>query len=204
VIAFTLALGNAARSAPEDEILSPIRLAASAGLPSFLAAIPSGEQALYGFAPGEDVMAARVGEPIGVVYAERAALLDIAEKDLARRLVTDLKEYEVPVLLKGRLRAFLTVAWHRGKWQAVGIGGAARANDLVRRARALPASPHGALILECLDLRMEFLLQASPSGNEWMVERVNGPVPGAAPGGGPLRWDGFRASLREAAPGASR
>jgi hypothetical protein len=105
--------------------------AAEAGLVKFLTeVIPPSELVNFGFAEGEAVAEARVGEPWLLYTITPDALRGATEETAVEDIVTPTGLWFFPVILGGRARSILTVALMDGQWEAVGLGKAPLAAEL--------------------------------------------------------------------------
>ena len=126
---------------PADTPPPEAAAAAESGLVSFLAeVIPLSELVNFGFAPGEEPSAARVGEPWLLYTIAPDALRSATAETEVSDLVTPTGLWHFPVILSGRSRCIITVDLMDGKWEAVGIGMAPLAGELDKISRQWPKS----------------------------------------------------------------
>ena len=115
-----------------------VTAAAEAGLVDFLADLPPGELPNFGFAEGEDLSAATVGEPWLLYTIHPDDLFSASETTDVGDLVTSTGLWFFPVLLEGRSRCILTVDWMDGQWEAVALGRAPLAGELEKISKQWP------------------------------------------------------------------
>lgn len=105
--------------------------AAEAGLVKFLTeVIPPSGLVNFGFAAGEDVSGASLGDPWLLHTITPDALRAATAETAVTDLVTPTGLWYFPVLLSGTPRCVITVTRVKGKWEAVGIGKAPLAVEL--------------------------------------------------------------------------
>ena len=114
--------------------------AADAGLGSFLQAIPAGEFEYYGFAAGEDLAPATLGEPFHVYTIAPDKILSYTAQTDFSSLVSPTDLWFFPVFLAGEVRTMLTVDRMDGTWQAVAIGSSGLAKQLQKVKDKWPES----------------------------------------------------------------
>ncbi len=115
-----------------------VAAAAEAGLAGFLADLPPGELPNFGFAEGEDLSAARLGDPWLLYTIHPDDLFSASETTDVGGLITPTGLWFFPVLLDGRSRCILTVAPMDGAWEAVSLGRAPLAGELEKFSRQWP------------------------------------------------------------------
>jgi hypothetical protein len=136
--AFALGLAASALSMPLPETSAEVAVAARAGLPAMLAAIPERDLAAYGFGTTVDRSAVGLGGPVEVLTLTPAEISrSAAAGDLPR--TTSTSSWLIPVIAGGRTRCLLTVARMDGRLKAVAIGSAGLAAQLDALLAAYPA-----------------------------------------------------------------
>lgn len=124
------------------------------GLQKFLAMIPSGHEADYGFSRGEHLQSCTVGVPFRMVGL--SAEFYNSTYVPGRSYVVDGKQWRVPVILGGQYKTLLTVAGKSGDFNVIDLGGAGLATDL-QRAGKLVGAADNYFILRIHPLACDFL-----------------------------------------------
>lgn len=107
-----------------------VQQAAVQGLQPFLNKIPVISMGDYGFAPGDDLGAATLGDPFQIYTITPGALEQYKAGTAVSSLMTKTTMWYFPVLIAGQTRAVLVVDWLDNKWQAVSLGYAGLAKEL--------------------------------------------------------------------------
>jgi hypothetical protein len=109
-------------AAAEGEAPTEVQRAAEAGLPEYVAALPAGALADFGFPNAEEARRATLGQPYRIHILSPSALSnDLSEQSLASRLqLTDMWLY--PVLVEGEPRTILLVVRMPEGYRAVQLG----------------------------------------------------------------------------------
>jgi len=107
-----------------------VAAAAEEGLSPFLKVIPPPERENYGFAPGDDLEKAALGEPFPLYTITPQTLFNSASGSPVSSLISSAGSWFFPVLVNGEARNILTVDQMAGSWKAVAIGKAALAREL--------------------------------------------------------------------------
>jgi hypothetical protein len=128
------------REAPGEEApgRAQIRVVAEAGLPGFLARIPAGAEAEFGFSQTGDTARATLGEPLHLLTITPDALRAYRPGDDVDTVLSETDMWYVPVLVDDEVRAVLVIDRMAEGWQAVSLGYAALAADLNALQRAWP------------------------------------------------------------------
>ena len=113
--------------------------AAKDGLPGFLAKIPAGAKAVYGFPETSDLSRTRLGTPLALRSVQPAGLENKTAAQTVTEVLSDTSMWFVPVQLEGRIKAMLVVDWHEGAWRAVSLGYAPLAGEWDQVAAQWPA-----------------------------------------------------------------
>lgn len=139
---------------------------AQAEVMQFLAKIPVGSEALYGFTDRSELDRVGLGTPIAVLTVVPDSISDNTQID--KDYLVPINEWRVPVTVSGRMRALLTVSKVLGNWKAVDFGAIGLAIELDRfmTDRAAEASGRRLELLRLYQLRCDFavLADASPAG----------------------------------------
>ena len=113
------------QDAPAD-----VQQAALQGLQPFLNKIPVISLAEYGFAPGDSLDTATLGNPFLVHTITPGALEQYRTGLAVSSIVTPTTMWYFPVLIAGQTRAILVVDRLDNQWQAVSLGYAGLAQEL--------------------------------------------------------------------------
>jgi hypothetical protein len=106
----------------------PVVSAAQKGLPDYLALIPAGREALYGFPSQDDMKNCSVGKPYQLLKLSKDLYYGTYEEGKSY-LVTG-NEWRVPVVSNGESRTLLTVTASKGNYSVVDMGGALLSREL--------------------------------------------------------------------------
>ena len=136
-------------AAPSDK---EIRAAAERDCPAFLARIPEGAEAAYGFDSHDELEKAKLGRPFRVIAAQINPGTDRVET------LRPLDEWRVPVVVDGSARALLTVVLKNGKLRATDFGAAVLSRTLERLENSLAISDETPRsLVRAFALRQDFL-----------------------------------------------
>lgn len=110
-----------------------VRNVAGASLHRFVSAIPVGEEGSYGFEGRDELDGVTLGVPVRV-YGTSASMGDslLETRDSTWNRPRALDVWRVPVQVRGRVRALLTVERIGGRLRAVDLGAASLARELGR------------------------------------------------------------------------
>lgn len=135
-----LLLVAAVREAPGEDVpgREQIRAVAEAGLPGFVARIPAGAEAEFGFSQAGDPARATLGEPLHLLTITPDALRAYRAGDDVDTVLSETDLWYVPVLVDGEVRSVLVIDRMEEGWQAVSLGYAPLAADLNALQRAWP------------------------------------------------------------------
>lgn len=117
-----------------------IRTVAEAGLAGFLARIPAGAGAEFGFPEAGDAARATLGDPLRLLTITPAALRAYRPGDDIDAVVSATDTWYVPVRVGDTVRAVLVVDRTAEGWRPVSLGYAPLAADLDALQRAWPKS----------------------------------------------------------------
>ncbi|MBU4366061.1 MAG: hypothetical protein L6437_02820 [Kiritimatiellae bacterium] len=123
------------QDAPAD-----VQQAAAQGLQPFLNKIPVISLEEYGFAPGDSLDTASLGDPFLVYTIPPRALDQYQAGSAVTSIVTPTTMWYFPVLIAEQSRAILVVDWLDNQWQAVSLGYAGLAKELGALSRQWKAS----------------------------------------------------------------
>lgn len=143
---------------PKDEFdQTQLLAAAEAGLDKFLPRIPPGRESLYGFASRDDFSNAEIGTPHRVYTLDREFLTGASAAESIR--VSALPEWRIPILVKDKPVALVTVAYSKGSYRAVDFGAAGLAREIGRMNDhlQLPADSTQPVLLRLHLLKADFL-----------------------------------------------
>ena len=140
-----VAIPLGAPGAAADEVAR----AAEEGLPDMLGKIPPGGWSEYGFASGEELAEATLGEPLSLFTITPAALNACKPGDPVDSLLSETTLWYVPVRVKETVRSFLVVDRVEDRWEAVSFGYAPLTKPVEAMLAQWPASAgyHPKLIL---------------------------------------------------------
>jgi len=147
LLALTIALGivggnhvrRAASAQPPDE--TEVLKAAKRDLPNFLEVISHMGYQNYGFKDASELEAVQLGEPVEVYVLTANALEAYKPGQRVAPLLVPVRQWEVPLLANNESRIMLTVAFFKGKWQAVEAGGTQLAERWQAFTTDLAATP---------------------------------------------------------------
>ena len=147
LLALTMALGivggdyarRIASAEPPDE--TEVLEAAERDLPNFLEVISHMGYQNYGFKDESELEAVQFGEPVEVYVLTAEALEAYEPGQRVAPLLAPACQWEVPLLADNESRIMLTVAFFKGKWQAVEAGGIQLAERWQSFATDLAATP---------------------------------------------------------------
>ena len=125
----------AAAEAPAEALA-----AASQGLPGFLASVPPGDEAMYGFVPGGELTQARLGAPLRLYTITPAALAGGRAAVSVGGLLADTTMWYFPVQVGEEVKAMLVVDRMEDGWRAVSFGYAPLAREWNVIAKQWPAA----------------------------------------------------------------
>lgn len=191
--------------AGRDGVPAAVGQAARAGLRGFLDRIPEGDLATMGLRDRSEAQRAVLGSGWAVLYGTSGELSVLGDSDLEGSVDDRVREWEFPVLVDQTARLFLTVAWHRGEWRAVAMGGAPRARTLARHGVAKGREGLGrAYLVRCVDRRAEIAVfrHADRAGQPWQARPLSPTEQGTqeaggGPHGGTVSWRDFRSLLAD-------
>jgi hypothetical protein len=130
-------LGN---SLPAQPAPPEVLLAATNGLPAFLASLPAGTKAPYGFASDSDLAQARLGVPLQVHTITPTALANESTNSTLTALLSQTTLWYFPVMAGEETKAILVVDRMAGGWEAVSLGYAPLARELNQIAKQWPSA----------------------------------------------------------------
>jgi hypothetical protein len=140
VLGLGLWLGLGADSLWAQPTPPEVLTAASNGLPAFLASVPLGNRALYGFTNDTDLAQARLGVPLRIYAITPTALASHPAESTLPLLLSETTLWYLPVLVGEDAKAILVVDRMAGEWKAVSFGYAPLAQELNQIAKQWPAS----------------------------------------------------------------
>lgn len=139
---------------------------AQAEVTQFLARIPIGSEALYGFTDRSELDLIELGTPVAVLTVVPDSISDSTR--INKDYLVPIHEWRVPVTVSGRMRAFLSVSKVRGIWKAVDFGAAGLAAELDQfmTDHATEASGRRLELLRLYQLHCDFAVLADvlPAG----------------------------------------
>jgi hypothetical protein len=160
LVTIMLAVSGLASNGPGDIVSSRQQVAKAAGqaLSEWLAKIPMGQEAGYGFSGRADFERASAGVPVRMATVSPKSFTADAGRDSAKIELLDV--YRVPVLVDGRYRALLTVDCAGGHCEVVEIGAARLARELEDFMRQGIAEDSGqqVFLLRLFQLHSDLLL----------------------------------------------
>ena len=106
----------------QQEAPADVQQAAVQGLQPFLNKIPVTSLEEYGFASGDSLGTATLGDPFLVYTITPSALEQYQTGAAVTSMVTKTTMWYFPVLIAGQPRAILVVDWLDNQWQAVSLG----------------------------------------------------------------------------------
>ena len=143
IMALGIVGGNHARriasAEPPDE--TEILEAAERDLPNFLEVISHMGYQNYGFKDESELEAVQLGEPVEVYILTAEALKTYKPGQRVAPLLVPARQWEMPLLADNESRIMLTVAFFKGKWQAVEAGGIQLAERWQTFTAGLAATP---------------------------------------------------------------
>ena len=129
-----------------------IRAAAARDCAAFLARIPNGSEAAYGFRSRDELQRTIIGRPFRVIVAQIGPGSDGAES------LRPLDKWRVPVIVDGSARALLTVVRQNGELRATDFGAAALSGALEQLENKLGISNDAPrFLVRAFALRRDFL-----------------------------------------------
>lgn len=151
-VLLTAGIGSAVQPQERGDVVA----AAQAGVAQFLAKIPVGSEALYGFTDRSEFGSVGLGTPIAVLTIVPDSIKDGVE--IGREYLVPVNEWRVPVTVNGEMRALLTVSKVEGNWTAVDFGAAGLAIELHRfmTVRAAEMSGRPLQLLRLYQLHCDF------------------------------------------------
>jgi hypothetical protein len=130
----------AARSLVAADVPPEVNIAASDGLPAFLAQVPSTSKQLYGFPEEADLSKARLGAPVLLQTIKPSALSSNQANDTVSSVASETSMWFFPVLMGAEVKAMLVVDRLDNEWKAVSLGYAPLAREWERVLNQWPAS----------------------------------------------------------------
>ena len=130
--------------------------AAAAGLSPYLRLIPEGREADFGFSSRQEFEMATLGSPYELMTIHPRNLA--SDEAAGRDILASMDTFRYPVLVKGKIRALLTVARVQGEWKAVDFGAAGLAAAVDRFEENVPGPGEGArkVLLRLYQLNIDF------------------------------------------------
>ena len=154
------------RGASQPQETGDVLAAAQAGVTQFLARIPVGSEALYGFTDRSEFGSVGLGTPIAVFTIVPDSIDD--STPAGEEFLVPVNEWRVPVTVNGEMRALLTVSKVRDTWKAVDFGATGLAVELRRfmANRAADVSGRRLELLRLYQLHSDFviLVDTAPAG----------------------------------------
>lgn len=127
------------------------------GLPQWLDTLYSDEEwKLYGFESIAELDRATLGEPFEVWELTPDALTQHQPGRPA--VLTDLRQYQFPILVDGQARGVLEVAYFQDKWQIVGLGNRGAGEPLVALRERLKGQEANIRLVRFFPANAEFAL----------------------------------------------
>ena len=114
--------------------------AAENGLAPLLDMIPQQKIAHFGFLNADEMAQAGLGNPLQVYVLRADSILGYKKGDELNNLLEPTDTWLFPVTCHGEAKCSLTVAFFKGKWRAVGIGGSEIAREIDQIKRRWPRS----------------------------------------------------------------
>lgn len=132
-------------TAAENESIAVV---AQRELPGFLAKIPAGMEANYGFTDRAEFARAKVGRPMPVYTVPPVADEGAGGSDTSAEHPIPAGTWRVPVMVGPDVRALLTVEAQDGKMRVVDLGASSLAKEVDAFDKAHPGKHRGLLRLE--------------------------------------------------------
>jgi len=149
--------GRGQENKTEGEVIQ----AAREGLPEFLENIPAKEIAYYGFQSLEELSQTELGAPFRIYTILPDELEAFGFQSPFGNILRETPNWYVPILVKGKRRALLTVAPMEGRLETVGLSGAGLASELEDFYTRLPEKLQLAGITGDCSLRFVRIFQAT-------------------------------------------
>jgi hypothetical protein len=130
----------ATRSLEAVDIPREVSLAATNGLPVFLAMIPPDFKHEYGFPDDADLSTVSLGSPVLMHTIQPAALSSNQVSDTVSSLVSESSMWFFPLLMGSEVRAMMVVDRQGSVWKAVSLGYAPLAREWNQVLNQWPAS----------------------------------------------------------------
>lgn len=125
-----------------------IGMVAQRDLPGFLAKIPPGMEANYGFVDRAEFARAKVGRPMPVYNVPPVADEGAGGADTSAEHPIAVGTWRVPVVVGRDVRALITIEAQAGKLRAVDLGATSLAKEVDSFDKAHPGKHRGLLRLE--------------------------------------------------------
>jgi hypothetical protein len=145
-------------SATQAESPKEVYEAAESGLFKMLNSIPQGYELKYGFLNREEFEMATIGSPYQM-YTIHPEIMK-GDEAVTDEMIKSIEEWRFPVICNGQIRALLTVAKLKGKWQAVEIGAARLASelDVLEKGLSLETKDINRIIFRLYQIGTDFIV----------------------------------------------
>ncbi len=138
-----------------DQTNDLVMKAAESQLPVYIAKIPAGQEAAYGFTDQDNMDQCTVGKPFRMLVFTNDFYITKTEPEV--NYLTIKNEWRVPVSINGQNRTLLTLDGNPGNFSVSGMGGTELSKELQLKSAGLPATDNFYL-LRVFPLSADFLV----------------------------------------------